>query len=44
MARTKPGHDEAWLKFSPARIPESAAFVATSMETFRRLMIFQNWI
>jgi dolichyl-phosphate-mannose-protein mannosyltransferase len=27
-----------------AMLPISAAFVATSMETFNRLMIFQNWI
>jgi dolichyl-phosphate-mannose--protein O-mannosyl transferase len=25
-------------------LPISAAFVGTSMETFNRLMIFQNWI
>ena len=27
-----------------AMLPVSAAFVGTSMETFNRLMIFQNWI
>ena len=27
-----------------AMLPVSAAFVGTSMETFSRLMIFQNWI
>ena len=27
-----------------AMLPISAAFVGTSMETFNRLMIFQNWI
>jgi hypothetical protein len=27
-----------------AMLPISAAFVGTSMETFIRLMIFQNWI
>jgi dolichyl-phosphate-mannose-protein mannosyltransferase len=27
-----------------AMLPISAAFVGTSMETFKRLMIFQNWI
>jgi hypothetical protein len=27
-----------------AVLPISAAFVGTSMETFNRLMIFQNWI
>jgi len=25
-------------------LPISAAFAGTSMETFNRLMIFQNWI
>jgi hypothetical protein len=27
-----------------AVLPVSAAFVGTSMETFNRLMVFQNWI
>jgi len=27
-----------------AMLPISAAFIGTSMETFNRLMIFQNWI
>jgi hypothetical protein len=27
-----------------AMLPISAAFVGTSMATFNRLMIFQNWI
>jgi dolichyl-phosphate-mannose-protein mannosyltransferase len=27
-----------------AMLPISAAFVETSMATFNRLMIFQNWI
>jgi dolichyl-phosphate-mannose--protein O-mannosyl transferase len=27
-----------------AMLPISAAFVGTSMETFNRLMLFQNWI
>jgi len=27
-----------------AMLPISAALVGTSMETFDRLMIFQNWI
>jgi len=27
-----------------AMLPISAAFVGTSMQTFNRLMIFQNWI
>jgi len=25
-------------------LPVTAAFVGTSMQTFNRLMIFQNWI
>jgi dolichyl-phosphate-mannose-protein mannosyltransferase len=25
-------------------LPVSAAFIGVSMETFNRLMIFQNWI
>ena len=29
---------------SPSMLPISAAFIGTSMETFNRLMIFQNWI
>lgn len=33
----------AWAGFA-AMLPISAAFVGTSMETFTRLMIFQNWI
>ena len=27
-----------------AMLPISAAFIGTSMATFNRLMIFQNWI
>jgi hypothetical protein len=27
-----------------AMLPVSAAFIGTSMQTFQRLMIFQNWI
>jgi dolichyl-phosphate-mannose-protein mannosyltransferase len=27
-----------------AMLPISAAFIGTSMQTFQRLMIFQNWI
>jgi len=27
-----------------AMLPDTAAFIGTSMATFSRLMIFQNWI
>jgi dolichyl-phosphate-mannose-protein mannosyltransferase len=27
-----------------AMLPVSAAFVGTTMKTFNRLMVFQNWI
>jgi dolichyl-phosphate-mannose--protein O-mannosyl transferase len=27
-----------------AMLPVSAAFIGTSMQTFQRLMLFQNWI
>ena len=47
------GNSPAWLLWAfvaiafagfAAMLPISAAFVGTSMETFNRLMIFQNWI
>jgi len=47
------GNSPAWLLWVfvavacagfAAMLPISAAFVGTSMETFDRLMIFQNWI
>ena len=47
------GNDPRWLIWAfvatafarfAAMLPISAAFVGTSMETFNRLMIFQNWI
>jgi dolichyl-phosphate-mannose-protein mannosyltransferase len=27
-----------------AMLPISAAFIGTTMQTFNRLMVFQNWI
>ncbi|MGO8911295.1 MAG: phospholipid carrier-dependent glycosyltransferase [Bradyrhizobium sp.] len=47
------GNSPGWLLWAfvvvafagfAAMLPISAAFVGTSMETFNRLMIFQNWI
>jgi dolichyl-phosphate-mannose-protein mannosyltransferase len=47
------GNNPRWLLWAAvaiaiagfaAMLPVSAAFVGTSMETFNRLMIFQNWI
>jgi dolichyl-phosphate-mannose-protein mannosyltransferase len=47
------GNNPRWLLWAfvaiafagfAAMLPISAAFVGTSMETFNRLMIFQNWI
>jgi dolichyl-phosphate-mannose-protein mannosyltransferase len=47
------GHHPRWLLWAfvamafagfAAMLPISAAFVGTSLETFNRLMIFQNWI
>ena len=53
VCRCARGNSPRWLLWAfvalafagfAAMLPISAAFVGTSMETFNRLMIFQNWI